>query len=79
MANTSWQRTDSFTAHAKDGSVYQIYEFTQMLNAQTIHDAGPKLEPGIKAYRLQNGDPVNRIGDGEFEIVRTSVRVTRAT
>jgi len=64
------RKIGSFVAMGEDGMEHTIHIFTDILDAGTRADTNAELE-GLKELRTQNGDAVNRLGKGKYEIVVT--------
>jgi hypothetical protein len=71
------RQSDRFLAVASDGSSHEIIEFTQYIDVSSRGGHGEA--PGLKSYRLANGDSVNAVGDGEFEVVFGGLKLRRPT
>jgi hypothetical protein len=66
--------TGEFSAFDETGNRYSIYEYTEIIEAPVFgnpHD----WEPGLKEYCLNDGSPVNRLSDREFQIVGTRLKI----
>jgi len=72
------KETSRFFALGSDGKKYQVIEFTEFLEVTTIHDAQTRWEPGMKILKLENGEHVNPVDGGGFEIPRTGVHLSVA-
>ena len=60
------RRTGQLIAEDKNGKRYTIIEYT------TFHDISNPKEPdkwisGLKGYKLEDGTPINKLNDTEFE------------
>ena len=77
MIRKKTEKTGELRAYAENGVCYPITEWTEFLNVATIKDVGPRWEAALKAYKLRNGDPINLLEDGTFEVVRTGMRLKR--
>ncbi len=77
MQKSKIEKTGEFIAIGTDGNSYHVIEYTNFINATTIHDTQEQWIPGMKEYRLPNNDPVNNISSNTFEIVRTGLRIER--
>jgi hypothetical protein len=78
MARTKEELTGEFTAKTASGEAYRVYEFTTFLDSTTLSDTKTQWTPGVKAYRLRNGDHVNPVDGGLYEIARTGQKLTRS-
>lgn len=65
--------TNRYRATGNDGRKYEIIETTEFINTTTLSDTAPQWTAGMKALRTSNGDPVNKIGEGTYEILRRGV------
>jgi len=62
------RHTGSFKATNKDGIVYTINIFTEILDVGSFTEPGAEIE-GLKQLQTDKGDAVNRVKKGEYEIV----------
>ena len=60
------RETDLFLARSDDGQEVEIVEH------RAYRTVGP-LGEGAKDYETSDGEPVNELGDGRFEVVITRV------
>ena len=67
------QQAGSFVADGDDGQVYTVIIWQKLALAINT------WVPTIQAFRLQDGQPVNRNGPDEFEVVAPSVILTPRT
>jgi len=73
---TQWVVTESFYASGSDGKTYQVIQRTQQHLTTMLH--GPVEQSwGLREYRLANGNPVNDLGDGRFEVVGQGVTLVK--
>ena len=72
------RKTGGFVAHGSDGKNYTVVEYTEFIGVTTIIDAVTQWSPGRKIMKLVNGEHVNPVDGGGFEVVRTGVRLSRA-
>ena len=70
------RKTGHFVAKAEDGTTVTIDEFTDFIDAGGMGDPNAEVE-GLKTLRTPDGMHVNVLGDGEYEIVETGVKVRR--
>jgi len=75
--NNKTVKTTEFIAVDSDGNKHRIVEFTLLVGVTS--DGVSSFIPGNKVYQLQNGCPVNSLGNGGFEIVETGVVLKRST
>jgi hypothetical protein len=54
----------TFTAEDENGTVYTIHLFVELVRS------GTSRMPGIPEYKTADGDHVNHLGDGTYEILR---------
>ena len=71
MSKTQVRETERFVATGSSGTKYEVVEFTTFIGTTTIHTDQQQWAPGLKAYRLSTGQPLNRLPGGEFQIVVT--------
>jgi hypothetical protein len=62
------KRIASFTATGKSGTQYEIVVTQEMIDAATRSDPN-RLVGGVKTLRTSQGQLVNRIKKGHYEIV----------
>lgn len=74
---TQIRKTGGFVARGSDGKNYVVIEFTEFVDGTTISDTQTQWVPGIKIMKLENGDHVNPVDSGGFEVVRTGVRLSQ--
>lgn len=67
MPHKSVEHTGTFIGREEDGSEHTILEFTTYLEGRT--GSGPYRVEGLKELRTKDGDAVNRIEEGKYEIV----------
>ena len=65
------READRFLVHSDDGQEVEIVEH------RTYRTVGPMSE-GARDYEAANGEPVNELGNGRYEVVTTGVIYTRA-
>jgi hypothetical protein len=70
------RKTGGFVALGSDGNNYTVVEYTEFLDATTISDTQTQWVPGMKILKLENGEHVNPVDGGGFEVVRTGVRLS---
>jgi hypothetical protein len=66
--------TGSVNASGSDGRLYTLYIYTDILDAGAFGEPAATRE-GLKELRTSNGLLVNRLRQGEYEIVQTGVRL----
>jgi putative component of toxin-antitoxin plasmid stabilization module len=64
--------TGSFSATGDDGRQYEVYIYTNFIKAGTFGDPNAVVE-GLKELRTSDGMAINRLQQGEYEIVQTGV------
>jgi hypothetical protein len=67
------EKTGELILRGTDGKNYRVLEFTEFWDATTIHDSHRKWTPGALSYKLPNGESVNLLSDGNYQIVRTGL------
>jgi hypothetical protein len=72
------RKTGRFVTRGSDGKNYTVVEYTEFIDVTTISDTETQWSPGMKIMKLENGEHVNPVDGGGFEIVRTGVRLSRA-
>ncbi len=71
------RKTGEFLAVADDGQTFTIEEFTVFLNAGSMRNPNEEIA-GLKSLRTSDGRSVNVIGEGEYKIVGTGVKLRKA-
>jgi hypothetical protein len=69
-------KTDEFTALAEDGTSVTIEEFTDLIDAGTLDNPNASIR-GSKTLLTGDGMHVNVVGEGEYEVVGTGLRLRR--
>ena len=69
------EHTLTFTAKSEDGREFTIYQFTDLVDTGTRGDPNAAVE-GLKDLVTSEGDSVNRIEKGKYEIVQQGLRLT---
>ena len=69
------KETNRYVASGSDGKSYSVIEYTEFLNTSTLLDSS-SWTPGMKSLKLANGDHVNKVSDGKYQIVRTGVTLS---
>ena len=64
------RHTGSFVAVGEDGTERTVHMFTDILDAGTRADPHREL-PGLRALQTEDGEAVNRVDKGKYEIVVT--------
>jgi hypothetical protein len=72
------RKTGGFVARGSDGKSYTIVEYTEFLDVTTISDATTQWSQGMRIMKLENGEHVNPVDGGGFEVASTGVRLSRA-
>ena len=70
-------KTDEFRAFAEDGTSVTIEEFTDVIDASSMGNPKAKIG-GLKTLLTVDGMHVNVIGEGEYEVVETGLRLRKA-
>jgi hypothetical protein len=70
------KKTNEFKTQSQDGKTVMIYEFTEFLDAGSFKKPNARVE-GLKSFLTSDGKHVNFIGEGEYKIVETGVRLRR--
>lgn len=66
------KHTLTFSAKSGDGQEFTIYEFTQLLDVGTFGNPDAVIE-GLKRLETSEGQSVNRLEKGKYEIVALSL------
>jgi hypothetical protein len=66
------KRTGSFRATGSDGRQYTVYIYTDFIDIGSFQNPNAVVE-GLKELRTSDGMPVNRLQQGEYEIVQTGI------
>lgn len=75
MSETQVKITGGFDAAGDDGNSYRIVEST-IFRRTTTADMAYGAEDGVKEYKLANGAALRRLGEREFEIESSGVKIT---
>ncbi|AIC88213.1 gp64 [Burkholderia pseudomallei] len=67
--------TDQFEAVDKDGTKYTVVVRQDEIDTSTLSGRSSIL--GMKEFRLSNGEPLNRVSENVFRLVRSGVEITR--
>lgn len=67
--------TDQFEAADQDGKKYTVVVRQDEIDTSTL--AGRSSILGMKEFQLSNGEPLNRVSEDVFRIVRSGVEITR--
>lgn len=70
----SVKNTGSFKAIGDDELDYIVHIYQDQIVVETLN--GRHYEDGLKDYQLNNGDKLNKLANGKYQIVRTGVIVT---
>jgi hypothetical protein len=70
------KKTREFVAQAEDGTTVTIEEFTDFVHAGGMGDPNAEVE-GLKSLVTTDGMHVNVLGEGEYEIVESGLKVRR--
>lgn len=71
------RKTGQFVAVADDGRTFTIEEFTNFIDAGSMENPIAEIE-GLKGLRTSDGMHVNVLGDGEYKIVETGLKLRKA-
>lgn len=71
--NKQIKKTGGFVASGSDGKIYTVVEYTEFIDATTVSDTQTQWVPGMKTLKLENGEHVNPVDGGGFEVARTGV------
>ena len=69
--------TATFQATGSDGGTYQIIEWTEFHDSSTLDSKHKEEMPGMKSYKLDNGDQLNQKSSTEYVVVLTGLRLTK--
>ena len=74
---TRMRRTGGFAAMGSDGKRYEVIEYTDFIDTTTLHSDQRQEVPGLKSYKLSNGDHVNAPSGKEtaWTVVQTGVKL----
>ncbi|AAR23215.1 gp64 [Burkholderia phage phi1026b] len=67
--------TDRFEAVDKSGNKYNVVVRQDVIDTSTFAEQSSELS--LKEYRLSNGEPLNRVSENVFRLVRSGVEITR--
>ena len=70
------RQTGRFQAVDDNGTRHTILEFTEFLDASTLERPGQRV-PGLRSYKLLNGDHINIHDDGTLEHVASGRKLRR--
>jgi len=70
--------TGRFSAVAGDGSAHEIVEWTEFHDVTSRSSTYREWQPGMKSLQLRSGEHVNHLGDDEYEVVVSSMRLRKA-
>jgi hypothetical protein len=71
MSRKIIKRSGSFIATDKHDRTYTIDIFTEYIDVSTL--GGEEWLPGMKSLRTDDGYSVNRLQQGEYQVVQTGV------
>ena len=66
--------TQEFTATDEDGTEHRLLVYQQFIPAGSFDDPSAVI-PGLRRIVTEDGESVNRVRKGEYEIVQTGVRL----
>ena len=64
-----WREADRFLARCDDGRDVEIVEYTTVSTQTRGGRRPPREATGARRYRTADGDAVNPLGDGRYEII----------
>ncbi|UUX48090.1 hypothetical protein NUH88_11750 [Nisaea acidiphila] len=67
--------TDRIEAEGEDGTLYVVLELTTMIGGRSLDQRGGALK-GSYRYVLEDGELVNRLDDGRFQVFQTDEVLT---
>jgi hypothetical protein len=70
-------KTNEFTALAEDGTSVTIQEFTDLIDVSSADNPNARIR-GLKTLLTVDGMHVNVVGEGEYEVVQTGLRLRKA-
>lgn len=73
--NMTVRKIDTFCGLGDDDREYTIYVYQEQIIVESLA-AGRTIENGLKSYKLNNGNSLNKLPDGTYQIVSTGVIVT---
>lgn len=73
--NNKLKKTGEFVLVDDDGTKYIVHEFTTFVSV--ISDDRQMDIPGIKQFKLRNGDPINFSEDSGFALARNGIRLSK--
>lgn len=72
------RQTGKFSTVAADGSEHEVIEWTKYIDVTTRGSESREFVPGLKTLTLRDGQHVNRLGDDEYEVVASGLRLRKA-
>jgi hypothetical protein len=69
--------TAKFQAKGPDGQTYRIVEWTEFHDSSTLDSKHKEETPGMKSYKLDNGDQLNQKSPTEYVVVLTGLHLTK--
>lgn len=75
---TKTKETGRIQAVAADGTHYEIIELTDFIEVSTLGSSSREWQPGLRSLMLRNGQNVNSLGDDEFEVGTSGLRLRKA-
>ncbi len=71
-------KTDEFLTLGSDAREYVVIEYTEFTDISSFGNVAEKWAPTPNRYlKLPNGDHVNALDDGTFQILRTGIHLSR--
>ncbi len=69
------EHVQTFEAVGDDGRNYVLNVFVEIIDAKTQGDPEAEI-PGLKSIKTSDGESVNRVSKGRYQIVSTGVELT---
>lgn len=69
--------TGRFQVRDDSGEIHTVVEMTIQTNTTTLDSTEQEWTNTGKSYRTASGDPVNKLSDTEYEIVRARQKARR--
>ncbi len=70
------QLTGEFVALDDNGRPHTVIEYTDFIYTGTLVDPNTRT-PGLKSYKLTDGDHCNVSDDGTLQVLRTGIKLRR--
>ena len=75
---TVTKETGRIQTVAADGTSYEVIELTDFIEVATLGSSRREWQPGLRSLMLRNGQNVNSLGNDEFEVVTSGLRLRKA-